>query len=118
MKTMIADRGMGEPISLAAALAAGKKVPPDVTNLLADDHEIVLGWFDWYEQADDPQVRERVARKICTALRAHMAAEEEIFYPEAARASGDDELVQRSIQEHRAAQGLMDRLEAARTIDA
>lgn len=89
-----------------------------MTNLLADDHEIVLGWFDWYEQADDPQVRERVARKICTALRAHMAAEEEIFYPEAARASGDDELVQRSIQEHRAAQGLMDRLEAARTIDA
>src|SRR5690606_16252948 len=30
----------------------------------------------------------------------------------------DDELVQRSIQEHRAAQGLMERLEASRTVDA
>src|SRR5690606_16878656 len=81
-KTMSADRGMGEPISLGAALAAGKKVPPDVTNLLAEDHEVVLGWFDWYEQADDPKVRERVARRISMALRAHMAGEEEIFYPE------------------------------------
>lgn len=115
---MIADRGMGEPISLGAALAAGKKVPPEVTSLLTQDHRVVLGWFNWYEQAADPETKARVATKICTALRAHMAAEEEIFYPETSRATQDDELVQRSIQEHRAAQGLMDRLETAATVDS
>jgi len=118
MKTMIADRGMGEPISLGAALAAGKKVPPDVTDLLAEDHETVLGWFDWYEAADNRTLKKRITQKICTALRAHMAAEEEIFYPEASRTSRDEELVQRALQEHRAAQGLIDRLEKARSVDA
>lgn len=117
MRTMIADRGMGEPISLGAALAAGKKVPPDATNLLMDDHRVVLGWFTWYEQTDDSKIKERIARKICMALRAHMAAEEEIFYPAAQQATKDDELVQRSIQEHRAAQGLMDKLESAKSVD-
>jgi hemerythrin superfamily protein len=107
MRTMVADRGMGEPISLGAALASGKKTPPDVLNLLMDDHRTVLGWFAWYEQADDPTVREKVTDKIFKALRAHMVAEEEIFYPAAARATGDDELVKRAIQEHKAARGLM-----------
>src|SRR5690606_7716857 len=92
MRTMIADRGMGEPISLGAALASGKKTPPDVLNLLMEDHRVVLGWFAWYEEASDPQLRRKITDKICTALRAHMAAEEEIFYPEAARVTGDDEL--------------------------
>ncbi len=118
MRTMIADRGMGEPISLGAALVAGKKVRPEVTGLLMQDHRVVLGWFNWYEQATDLEIKARVADKICTALRAHMAAEEEIFYPEAARATQDEELVQRSIDEHRAAQGLMDRLGAATTVDS
>jgi len=118
MRTMIADRGMGEPISLGAALASGKKTPPDVLNLLMDDHRVVLGWFGWYEQATDPKVRQRVTDKICKALRAHMAGEEEIFYPEAARATGDDELVSRALQEHKAARGLMDKLESASKADA
>ena len=112
MRTMIADRGMGEPISLGAALASGKKTPPDVLNLLMEDHRVVLGWFDWYEQTTDPNVREKITDKVCTALRAHMAAEDELFYPEAARATGDDELVKRALQEHKAARGLMDKLEA------
>jgi ferritin-like metal-binding protein YciE len=117
MRTMIADRGMGEPISLGAALASGKKVPPDATNLLMEDHRVVLGWFSWYEQSTDSKTRERVARSICIALRAHMAAEEELFYPQVADASGDEELVQRALQEHRAARGLMERIENAARVD-
>ena len=117
MRTMIADRGMGEPISLGAALVAGKKVAPDVTSLLTEDHRIVLGWFAWYEKAQDAETKANVTRAICNALRAHMAAEEEIFYPEAQRHTGDDELIERSAQEHEAAKGLLDRLEAATTID-
>ena len=117
MRTMIADRGMGEPISLGAALASGKKTPPDVLNLLIDDHRVVLGWFAWYEQVPDPKVRQRVADRIFKALRAHMAGEEEIFYPEAARAIGDDELVNRALEEHKAARGLVDKLESTRIAD-
>jgi len=113
MRTMVADRGMGEPISLGAALASGKKTPPDVLNLLMDDHRTVLGWFAWYEQADDRTVRQKVTDKIFKALRAHMVAEEEIFYPAAARATGDDELVKRAIQEHKAARGLMKQIESS-----
>ena len=115
---MIADRGMGEPISLGAALVAGKKVAPDVTSLLMEDHRVVLGWFAWYEKAQDTDTKENVTLEICKALRAHMAAEEEVFYPEAQRQTGDDELIKRSLQEHQAAKGLIDRLEAATTIDS
>ncbi|HEX7082309.1 MAG TPA: DUF892 family protein [Gammaproteobacteria bacterium] len=118
MRTMIADRGMGEPISLGAALAAGKKVAPDVTGLLAEDHRTVLGWFAWYESAADPEVKLRVTRSICKALRAHMAAEEEFFYPEAQRHIGDEELIERSLREHQGAKALLDRLEAAAAADA
>ncbi|HET8696078.1 MAG TPA: hypothetical protein VFO94_01255 [Gammaproteobacteria bacterium] len=76
MKTLIADAGRGEPISLRAALMTGKKVAPDATKLLAEDHRTVLGWFAWYEQSRDPATRAVLCRRICAALRAHMAAEE------------------------------------------
>ena len=45
--------------SLAAALRTGKKVPPDVTELLADDHRTVIGWFLWYEETTDLAVKRR-----------------------------------------------------------
>src|SRR5690554_3449662 len=117
MRTLIADRGMGEPIALGARLASGKMTPPDVLNRLMDVHRVVLGRFGWYEQASDPKVKERVADRIFKALRAHMAGEEEIFYPEAARAIGDDELVNRALEEHKAARGLVDKLESTRIAD-
>lgn len=117
MRTLIADRGMGEPISLGAALISGKKVPPDVLNLLAEDHRVVAGWFDWYERASEPGIKAEVARRIRAALRAHMAAEEEIFYPEAQRRTGDENLVRRALQEHQSAKRLMEQLESAGGVD-
>jgi ferritin-like metal-binding protein YciE len=111
MRTLVADRGTGEPISLGAALLAGKKVPPDVTGLLAEDHRVVLGWFDWYAACEDPARSAWIARKIVMALRAHMAGEEEIFYPEARRLTGDEQLVARAIEEHAGAKTLMDEIE-------
>ena len=112
MRTFIADRGTGEPISLGAALLAGKKVPPDATGLLADDHRVVLGWFSWHEETEDPELRGEIAAKICMALRAHMAAEEEALYP-GARVQTDPRLVDRAQAEHAAAKGLMERIETA-----
>jgi ferritin-like metal-binding protein YciE len=117
MRLLIADRDADEPISLGAALAAGKKVGPDVTKFLADDHRTVLGWFDWYEHTQDQGVRRELAARICLALRAHMAGEEDYLYPAAARHTGDRRLVQRSLQEHDEAKRLMSRIESARTAD-
>jgi len=109
---MIADRGVSEPIALGAALVAGKKVPPDATQLLMMDHRTVLGWFRWYEQAEDPTVRTVLVVRICAALRAHMAAEERWLYPAARDATGDNDLVEHSVSEHEAAKDLIRELES------
>ncbi|MBN1238158.1 MAG: DUF892 family protein [Gammaproteobacteria bacterium] len=118
MKAMIADRGTGEPISLGAALLTGKKVPPDASELLAEDHRVVLGWFAWYEQEKGKKVRNEIARNICKALRAHMAAEEEIFYPAVKLRTGDEQAVERAVGEHKEARRLIDELDRSKSADA
>jgi ferritin-like metal-binding protein YciE len=110
MRTLVADRGTGEPITLGAALLTGKKVPPDALGLLEEDHRVVLGWFDWYAECDDRARANWVAGNIVKALRAHMAGEEEIFYPEARRRTGDEQLVARAIEEHAGAKTLMSQI--------
>lgn len=116
MRLLVADRGTGEPISFGAAVLAGKKPPPDVTGLLMEDHRVVLGWFDWYEQAIDELTKAAVAQRICLALRAHMAGEEEVLYP--AAESIDPELARAAYEEHEDARRLMERIETATDIDA
>ena len=111
MRRLVADRGAAEPISLGAALDAGKKVAPDATRLLTEDHRMVLGWFDWYENSNDAVTRKFLARKICAALRAHMAGEEKWFYPAARQALGDADLVKRAVEEHDQAKAVMNELE-------
>jgi hypothetical protein len=44
--------GRADPVSLGDALLAGKKVAPDVTALLIEDHRTVMGWFDGYASED------------------------------------------------------------------
>ena len=104
----------GDPIGLAAALVAGKKVPPDVTELLADDHRTVLGWFRGYAQCTDPTLRRRLMRRICAALRAHMTAEEQYLYRAVDDGVANQELVGHAFAEHADAKLIMDRLEDER----
>jgi ferritin-like metal-binding protein YciE len=111
MRPLIADRGAGEPISLAASVIAGKKVAPDATRILMEDHRIVLGWFDWYERSRDIPTRTALVRNICAALRAHMAAEETWLYPVARPAARGADLVSRSYDEHSEAKSLMATIE-------
>lgn len=111
MTTLIADRGTGEPISLGAALIAGKKVPPDVTELLTEDHRVVLGMFRWYEQSTDPATRTVLVRRICALLRAHMEAEEKWVYPAARDVQQGDDLVTEAYEEHGEAKSLMNKLD-------
>jgi ferritin-like metal-binding protein YciE len=111
MRRLIADLDCAEPIRLAAALQTGKKVPPDVTELLAEDHRTVLGWFRWYESTSDPAVRGRLIERICMALRAHMAGEEEFLYPAIARVEAGAPSAEQALAEHARAKKIMDRLE-------
>jgi ferritin-like metal-binding protein YciE len=112
MKTLIADLDAGEPIRLLGALATGKKVPPDVTGLLADDHRTVLGWFRWYEQAPDRDVRRRLSERICIALKAHMAGEERHLYPALDQRDAAASLAERAFSEHAEAKSVMKQIEA------
>lgn len=84
---------------------------PDVIALLEEDHRIVLGWFGLYRTAEDTDRRQRIAAAICAALRAHMVAEEEIFYPAAAQYISADNLIQRALVEHDTAKQLIEGLE-------
>jgi ferritin-like metal-binding protein YciE len=102
-----------EPIRLGAALQTGKKVPPDVTGLLADDHRTVLGWFRWYDATTDVAVRERLVQRICGALRAHMAAEEELLYPAVSRIDAGAPTAKRALAEHAQAKKIMAELQRA-----
>lgn len=117
MRTLIADRGAGEPISLGAALLAGKKVGPDVANLLMEDHRVVLGWFAWYEQAQDAAAKAALRRRICAALKAHMAGEEEIVYPAAEAHIGNPGLVRHAVEEHARAKAILGQLESIASPD-
>jgi ferritin-like metal-binding protein YciE/hemerythrin superfamily protein len=110
---LMVDRGCGEPISLGANLETGKKVRPGILGLLQEDHRTVRGWFDWYENEALPPRRAWLAANIVKALTAHMAVEEEIFYPAAAAAISDRDLVDRAIAEHEAAKAIMDQISAS-----
>jgi hemerythrin superfamily protein len=110
-QSTMADRDTGEPISLGAALMAGKKVQPDVTSLLMEDHRTVLGWFDWFATETDRAERSRILANILKALTAHMAAEEEVFYPEATRCIGNAGLIDHARAEHQHAKEIMARLQ-------
>lgn len=111
--TLSVDRGTGDPVSLGAALLSGKKVRPDATLLLTQDHREAMAFMDWIQASDDPTVKAVVAAKLCAALRAHMQIEEEIFYPAAREATGDEELVEHGIKEHQEARALVEAIESA-----
>jgi hypothetical protein len=89
-----------DPATLEALLAAGKKLPPEATSLLMQDHAEVRAMFRQHEAEEDQDTKAMLARKICAALTVHAQIEEEIFYPEAGAALEDDELVSEAVDEH------------------
>lgn len=116
---LVIDRGCAEPISLGAALLAGKKVAPDILDFLAEEHRTVFGWFEWYEAETQDGRRAWVAATLAKLVAAHMLVEEEIFYPSAVYAIGDRSLIDRAIREHAEARTLIARLgEAGSDTDA
>ena len=85
---------------------------PDAIALLKADHRQVKGWFGDYEKARGEAKKAELARKICRALTIHTQIEEEIFYPAARKATGDDDLLDEAAVEHAAAKQLIAEIEA------
>ncbi|HEY0826233.1 MAG TPA: hemerythrin domain-containing protein [Ramlibacter sp.] len=86
----------------------------DACTLLDEDHNEVIRMFEQYKAAHDARRQQLLAAQISQALVVHMQIEEEIFYPAFQRASGDGELLEDSLREHREARELLSRIEADR----
>lgn len=84
--------------------------------LLAADHAEVRELFDAYEaliaESADPAERRALAAQICQLLTVHATVEEEIFYPAARSAIGEDDLVDEAEAEHASARDLVEQLQA------
>jgi hypothetical protein len=104
-----------DPKSLNDALTLGKKLAPDATLLLMQDHAEAMAYFDWAE-GETGRTRSMVVGKLCTALTVHMAVEEEILYPAAIDALGetDDSLIEHAYAEHNEAKEIIKQLSASK----
>lgn len=109
-RPIVADRGAAEPISLGAALLAGKKTPPDALALLELDHREAFGHFDHYAASVTPADKQAALRRLVIALLVHMQVEEEIVYPAAQDAIGDGAMVENARTEHAEARAVIARL--------
>ena len=85
---------------------------PSALDLLEQDHREVEEWFDAYDELSDDDGKAELAAKICLALKVHAQIEEEIFYPEARRATSDNDLLDEAVVEHATVKRLIGEIEA------
>jgi hemerythrin superfamily protein len=89
----------------------------DAVSLLEDQHKQVKGWFEEFEKARSDSRKTELYGKIAVALKAHTRIEEEIFYPEARLATGDEDLLDEAVVEHAAAKDLIAQIDAMQVGD-
>jgi hemerythrin superfamily protein len=85
--------------------------------LLKQDHREVEEMFEDFEELDDQAAKGALAQKICRALKVHTQIEEEIFYPAARKATGDDKLLDEATVEHAGAKHLIGQIETRKPGD-
>jgi hypothetical protein len=85
--------------------------------LLEQDHREVEGYFDDYDELNDDTAKGELSEKICLALKVHTQIEEEIFYPQARKATKDDDLLDEAIVEHAGAKELISQIESMKVGD-
>jgi hypothetical protein len=101
----------GDPVSLFAALTAGKKVAPDATDLLMQDHRQVMAWFRRYWMASEEADKQLLVQQICLHLDVHMAFEEEVFYAAARELIDEPALLDHAETEHEEARTIVQALQ-------
>jgi hemerythrin superfamily protein len=84
--------------------------PTDAIELLMDDHKKVKKLFKEFEKlakAEDVDGKVEIANQICEELTVHTTIEEEIFYPAAREAIGEEDMMNEAIVEHASAKDLI-----------
>ena len=86
----------------------------DAISLLIQDHEEVKALFEQFEGLSDRSkaTKKKLADQICEALTVHALIEEEIFYPAAREAIGDEDLMDEAIVEHASAKDLIAQIQS------
>lgn len=89
----------------------------DALALLKADHKEVAEMLEKFESARS--TKERLAQQICQALTVHAQIEEEIFYPAAREALGDDgtDLLDEAKVEHNTLKNLISKIEGSSSED-
>lgn len=87
--------------------------PRDAIALLKQDHRMVEALFDEFEEADESE-QSSLATRICQMLTVHTQIEEELLYPQAKEAFGEEEdaMVYEAEIEHGSAKELIAKVEA------
>lgn len=96
----------------AATRQTKRSEPGSAITLLKQDHREVEDFFEEYEDLEKDDAKAELAEKICMALKVHTQIEEEIFYPPARQATGDDDLLDEALVEHAGAKHLIAEIEA------
>lgn len=96
----------------SASKAAPQGGATDALSLLEADHREVASYFEAYEAATEASEKKALADTICLALKVHAQIEEELFYPKARQATGEDDLLDEAIVEHMGAKTLVAQIEA------
>jgi hemerythrin superfamily protein len=129
----IKDYTMATPAKIRASRTAERKnsraqasdrkketraAAPNAFDVLEQDHRQVEGWFDEYDELkEDDDGKAELAEKICLALKVHALIEEEIFYPQARAATGDNDLLDEAAVEHAAVKNLIAEIERMKVGD-
>jgi hypothetical protein len=95
--------------------SSGRRDPLAV-KLLKQDHRLVEGWFDEYEQLEDDREKLALFNQIALALKVHTTIEEEIFYPEE-RGDVEEDLLDEAYVEHDSAKKMIAEIEAMKPSD-
>lgn len=119
MATTLKTKAKHAEVRKSAATASGtaSTTGPNAIALLIADHKEVAAWFDAYEDATKPSEKSALTAKICLALKVHTQIEEELFYPPARKATGDNDLLDEAAVEHAGAKNLIAQLEAMKVGD-
>jgi hemerythrin superfamily protein len=102
----------GKAAAERSAPKSTNSAPPDAITLLEGDHREVEGYFQQYKSAKSREDKKYFAVKICATLRVHAQIEEELFYPAARSATGDNNLLDEATVEHAGAKVLIAEIEA------
>jgi hemerythrin superfamily protein len=101
---------------------SSKSAAPDAIELLTADHKEVKTLFKQYdklvESDGSEDEKQALAEQICQMLTVHATVEEELFYPAAREALGEDaDLIDEADIEHESAKELIAQIQASSPSD-